>query len=299
MTIVTAAQTGAASVSAVHPARALLGEGPVWVEAQQALFWLDIHGRRILAWWPGHERGEEWRCGFRLSALAPCRDGGFIAGSERGFVRLEIPPGEIRVIGHPEPHLAGNRANDGKVDPWGHFWLGTMDDAEEQACGTLYRLDPDLSWHAMAGGYRVPNGPAFSPDGQWLYHTDSAEQVIYRFPLSPDGSLGPREDFARFDERHGYPDGMTTDAEGCLWVAFWDGWCLRRLSPAGEVLERLELPVQRPTSCAFGGAGLATLFVTSARVGLSAEALAAQPAAGSLLACPTAVPGLPAPLFPA
>ena len=92
---------------------------------------------------------------------------------------------------------------------------------------------------------------------------------------------------------------MTTDAEGCLWVAFWDGWCLRRLSLAGEVLERLELPVQRPTSCAFGGAGLATLFVTSARVGLSAEALAAQPAAGSLLACPTAVPGLPAPLFPA
>lgn len=298
MTITTASAV-VPGVRPVHSARALLGEGPVWVAAQRALFWLDIKGRRILAWWPDEARGEEWRCGFRLSALAPCRDGGFIAGSERGFVRLEIPPGEIRMIGHPEPHLPGNRANDGKVDPWGHFWLGTMDDAEVQDCGALYRLDPDLSWHRMAEGYRVPNGPTFSPDGRWLYHTDSVGRAIYRFALSPDGSLGQREPFARFDEAHGYPDGMTTDAEGCLWVAFWDGWCLRRLSPAGEVLAQLDLPVQRPTSCAFGGEGLDQLFVTSARVGLSAEALAAQPEAGSLFSCDAGTTGLPAPLFPA
>jgi len=174
-----------------------------------------------------------------------------------------------------------------------------MDDAEEQRSGALYRLDPDLAWHRMADGYGVPNGPAFSPDGRWLYHTDSAERTIWRFALSADGSLADRQVFARFNERHGYPDGMTTDAEGHLWVAFWDGWCLRRFAPSGEQVDELPVPVQRPTSCAFGGAALDRLFVTSARVGLSPEALAAQPDAGSLFACEVAVPGLAPTLFPA
>lgn len=289
----------AAAVRAVQSGRAVLGEGPVWAEEHQALFWLDIHGRRILAYSPADGLGRQWHCSLRVSAIAPRTGGGFIAGSECGFVRIDFPPGDVVRICHPEPDRPTNRGNDGKVDPYGHFWLGTMDDREEERSGSLYRLDADLSWHRLAGGYGVPNGPAFSPDGRWLYHTDSADRTIYRFALSPEGNIADRTVLARFEEAHGYPDGMTTDAEGCLWVAFWDGWCLRRLSPAGEVLARIDMPVQRPTSCAFGGPGLGQLFVTSARVGLPDTALAAQPEAGSLFACEPGVPGLPAPLFPA
>jgi len=289
----------APAVRAVQRGEASLGEGPVWVASEGALYWLDIHGRRILAYRPDDGSCRQWHCSLRITAIAPCTSGGFIAGTERGFIRLTGLPGDCIRLGNPEPDLPGNRGNDGKTDPFGHFWLGTMDDAEEQRSGALYRLDPDLAWHRMADGYGVPNGPAFSPDGRWLYHTDSAERTIWRFALSADGCLADRQVFARFDERHGYPDGMTTDAEGHLWVAFWDGWCLRRFTPSGEQVDELPLPVQRPTSCAFGGVALDRLFVTSARVGLSPEALAAQPDAGSLFACEVAVPGLAPTLFPA
>lgn len=284
------------AMAAVHRAGASLGEGPVWVASEGRLYWLDIHGRRLLAWSPERGLAEEWPTALRLTALAPCAGGGFVAGTDQGLVRFD-DPAELTAVADLEPDLPGNRCNDGKVDPAGRFWIGTMDDAEQSRVGALYRLDPDLTWNKVLRRIMVPNGPTFSPDGNWLYHTDSADRRIHRYPLAADGSLGQAEAFAHFDEAHGYPDGMTTDAEGCLWVAFWDGWAVRRFSPRGELLEELVLPVQRPTSCAFGGPDLATLFVTSAMVGLPGEALDRQPDAGSLFACPVAVPGLPSPLF--
>jgi sugar lactone lactonase YvrE len=167
-----------------------------------------------------------------------------------------------------------------------------MDDREEEAVGTLYRLDPDRSCVAIDEGYKVTNGPAFSPDSRTLYHTDSARQVIYAFDLRADGSVGARRELARFGNGDGYPDGMTVDSEGCLWVAFWDGWCLRRLSPEGERLQEIALPVQRPTSCAFGGPGLDQLYVTSASINLDADELALQPCAGGLLLLEAPVNGI-------
>lgn len=286
----------AAAIRPVHRAAALLGEGPVWVARDGLLYWIDIHGRRLLAWSPETGLGHEWPVALRLSALAPRAQGGFIAGTDRGIVRF-TEASQLESLAELEPHLPGNRCNDGKIDSHGRFWIGTMDDAEQARAGALYRLEADLTWRKMADGCMIPNGPTFSPDGHWLYHTDSADRTIYRFALADDGNLGPREAFLRFDAAHGYPDGMTTDSEGCLWVAFWDGWCIRRFSPDGEHLEEVDLPVQRPTSCAFGGPALDTLFVTSARVGLTEEALARQPDAGSLFACRVRVPGLPSPLF--
>ena len=188
-----------------------------------------------------------------------------MAASARGFVLIDACIRDFDVIGHPEPTLPRNRFNDGKLDLKGRFWAGPMDDAEEAPTGSLYRLDADLRWSVQDHGYRVSNGPAFSPDGRWLYHADSADRVIHRMALrEPEGDLAERGEFARFDARHGYPDGMTCDAEGCLWVAFWDGWCIRRLSPDGAILCEVRLPVARPTSCAFAGAGLDRLFVSSA-----------------------------------
>ncbi|MDB5687750.1 MAG: gluconolactonase, partial [Rhizorhabdus sp.] len=185
----------------------------------------------------------------------------------------------------------------GKVDRAGSFWAGTMDDAEIAATGALYRFDADLSWGRIDDGYLVTNGPAFSPDGQFIYHTDSAERTIYRFELTGDGGIRGRITLARFGQADGHPDGMTVDREGCLWVAFWDGWCVRRLSAEGREIAFLPLPVQRPTSCVFGGPALDRLFITSATIGLDEAALAAQPLAGGLFMAEPGVNGVMPPTF--
>ena len=279
-------------VSCVADVRAVLGEGPVWVEREQALYWLDIKGKRILRL---DSDGEvtEWATPFRVGSLAPRRGGGFIGGTEFGFADIDPESACFDIFAKPEEHLPDNRFNDGKTDPHGRFWAGTMDDTEQQALGTLYRLDPDRSWACVDEGYRVTNGPAFDPGRGRMYHTDSARKLIYAFDMSPDGEVGERRVFAKFEEEHGSPDGMTVDSEGCLWVAFWDGWCLRRLSPDGEVLRKVDMPVQRPTSCTFGGPQLDRLYVTSARVGLDQDALEKQPCAGGLFLLDTGATGVP------
>jgi D-xylonolactonase len=203
----------------------------------------------------------------------------------------------VELIDAPEPDLGDNRFNDGKTDREGRFWGGTMDRRERIATGSLYRLDPDLSWVRADSGYRVTNGPAFSLDGGTMYHNDSALQVVYAFDLAEDGTASDKRGFARFGEGQGYPDGMTVDAEDCLWIAFWDGWCLRRISPAGEIMAELAVPVQRPTSCAFGGEEYGQLFITSARRGLSEEQMATQPNAGGLFMTVPGVKGVPEAAF--
>jgi sugar lactone lactonase YvrE len=150
----------------------------------------------------------------------------------------------------------------------------------------------DLSWVAVDAGYKVTNGPAFSPDGKRMYHNDSARQVTYVFDIDEAGNAANRRTFLQFGEGDGYPDGMTVDAEACLWIAFWDGGCVRRYSPDGELLRTVEMPVSRPTSCAFGGSGLDRLYVTSARIGLDETALGMQPNAGGLFLVTPGVQGI-------
>lgn len=279
------------SASCIADSRAILGEGPVWVAREQALYWLDIKGQAMFRW-SGEGPYERWGTPFRIGSLAPRSAGGFVAGTERGFAFVDPRAARYEPFADPEPDRPGNRFNDGKLDRDGRFWAGTMDDAEREASGALYRLDADLDWQLMDDGYRVTNGPAFSPDGRIMYHNDSARQLIYAFDLDA-GEPRNRRVFASFGEGDGYPDGMTVDAEGCLWVAFWDGWCLRRFAPDGERLERIELPVQRPTSCAFGGPALDMLFITSARIGLDENSLAMQPSAGGLFMLRPGVSGVP------
>jgi D-xylonolactonase len=270
---------------------AVLGEGPVWVAREAALYWVDIHAPRVWRWLPATAEVRSWTPPFRVTAIAPRASGGFVAATDRGFALIDLEQGRFDLVGNPEADRPGNRFNDGKTDRTGGFWAGTMDDAEVEATGALYRLDPDLNWQQFDTGYRVTNGPTFSPGGSWLYHTDSAERMVYRFAVAGSGVLGARETFLHFRALDGHPDGMTTDAEGCLWIAFWDGACVRRFAPDGALLERIDLPVQRPTSCAFGGEALDQLFVTSARLGLSETELAAQPLAGALFAVDPGVRG--------
>lgn len=282
------------AIHLVADVKALLGEGGCWVESEQRFYWLDIKGRRLFRLEPdGTTTG--WDTPLRIGSIAPRAAGGFIAGTEHGFATILLDEAQgpvVTIIGNPEADLPDNRFNDGKVDRRGRFWAGTMDDTEQAAVGALYRLDPDHRWMKADDGYGVTNGPAFNRAGDVLYHTDSARRRIYRLALSPDGTLGPREIFAYFKGDEGYPDGMTVDAEDCLWVAFWDGWAIRRFSPSGEELAAFDVPVQRPTSVAFGGPALDRLYVTSARIGLDDAALAVQPLAGGLFMLEPGVAGI-------
>ena len=274
---------------------AVLGEGPIWVAREQALYWVDIPEKRVFRW-SDAEGLRVIEPGIHVCSLVPRAAGGFVGAGYDGF--LEIGPDwRISPIGDPEPELGANRFNDGKVDRQGRFWAGTMDRFEREASGSLYRLGADLGWTRVDSGYRVTNGPAFSVDGRTMYHTDSALQRVYAFDLGEDGTATNRRIFAQFGDGDGYPDGMTVDADDGLWIAFWDGWCVRRLSPSGERLAELRVPVQRPTSCAFGGADLDRLFITSASRGLSADQLSEQPCAGGLFVTEPGVRGLAEPSF--
>ena len=280
-----------ADIQCIADVQAVLGEGPVWVAREAALYWLDIKGLKIFRLGDDGTRSE-WPTHLRIGSLAPRRSGGFIAGTEDGIAIVDPVADRFEIVASPESDLPDNRFNDGKVDRRGRFWAGTMDDAEKAASGTLYCVDPDLTWSAIDSSYKVTNGPAFSPSGDTMYHNDSARQVTYAFDMESAGNAANRRTFLQFGAGDGYPDGMTVDSEGYLWIAFWGGWCLRRYSPDGEWVETIKMPVQRPTSCAFGGRDLDRLYVTSASIGLDDDALKMQPNAGGLFMFTPGVRGL-------
>jgi D-xylonolactonase len=278
-------------VTCVADVHAVLGEGPVWVRQEAALYWVDIKGRKIFRLGEGGQL-DQWETPFRVGSLAPRASGGFIAGTDQGIATIDLESGRFEVVDQPEADLPDNRFNDGKVDRGGRFWAGTMDDTEKAAAGSLYRIGPDLRPTRVDDGYKVTNGPAFSPSGDRMYHNDSARKVTYVFDLDGDGNAANRRLFATYGADEGYPDGMTVDAEACLWIAFWDGWCVHRFSPDADLLQTIEMPVARPTSCAFGGPGLDRLYITSASMGLDEAARSVQPRAGGLFMTSPGVRGL-------
>jgi len=279
------------SVRLVADVHAVLGEGPLWVAATQSLWWVDIKGRKLFRLRSG-QRLDEWATPFRIGSIAPRESGGFIAGTEHGFAHVDPEVGRFELLFDPEEDRPSNRFNDGKVDRQGRFFVGTMDDNEEKASGALYRLDKTLLCRRVDDGFKVSNGPAFSPDGRYMYANDSAHQLTYAYTVTPDGTPAGKREFVRWAADEGYPDGMTVDSEGCLWIAFWDGWCIRRVSPEGERLGEWKLPVARPTSLAFGGLMLDQLYVTSASIDLDEAALATQPHAGGLFMLKPGVSGI-------
>lgn len=275
----------------------LLGEGPVWVAREQALYWVDILAPAIWRMDGVHGTIDHWVPPVRITALAPRRNGGFVAAGDAGLMTLATLGGPYEVVAHPEQGLVGNRFNDGGVDLQGQFWVGSMDAAERRPSGHIYCLSGDQKCQMLDSNFRVPNGPAFSPDGQAAYVADSARGLVYRYALEPDGAIIARRLFLQIPADQGVPDGMATDANGCVWIAFWDGGCVRCYNPDGTQLRQIDLPVPRPTSCAFGGADLSQLFITSARTGLSPGQLADAPLAGALFVVTPGVHGWDLPEF--
>lgn len=280
------------AVRCIADVKANVGEGSLWVASEQALYWVDNKGRKVFRL---EQDGsvQEFATPFEICCIALRDGGGFIAGTDRGIGFVNFDEGRYDIVADPEEQLPHNRFNDGKTDGQGRFWSGTMDNREQESTGSMYRIDPDLSCTRMDSGYKVTNGPAFDPSRRRMYHTDSAAKTIYVFDLSDRGELSGRRVFAQFEEADGSPDGMTVDCDGNLWVCFWDGWCLRALAPDGKVARKIDMPVQRPTSCAFGGAGLDRLYVTSASFGIDKDALLMQPCAGGLFLVETGARGVP------
>jgi D-xylonolactonase len=263
------------SAECVCESRMVLGEGPLWVARENAVYWVDIKGKALHRLSLAGRRHSCWTMPDMLGWVVERRSGpGFIAGFRTGFAKLRLDPLRIEPIASPEPELPDSRLNDAAVDRWGSIWAGTMDDRERTDSGALYRLDPAGDCVRKDVGYVVSNGPAFSPDHDLIYHTDTTRRLIYRFTLDSDGSLGPREIFVRFDEDWGWPDGMATDVDGGIWVAHWGGGRLSRFVPDGRHDRTIALPVAQVTSCCFAGDGLERMFVTTASIGRENEPLA-------------------------
>ena len=252
-----------------RPRRDLLGEGVTWVAREGAVFWVDILGRRLNRLRLADGAITEWDIGETIGWVIERRgQQGFIAGLASGFAQLDLDPLRITHISAPEAHLPDNRMNDAVADPWGHIWAGTMHKTGARPDGALYRLERDLTWHCADTGYAIANGPAISPDGDWLYHTDSALGQVYRYPLSAAG-VGGRQNFLTFQEGWGSPDGMTVDADGGIWIAHWGGGCVSRFSPDGERERVIDLPTSQITRVCFAGEDLNRMFVTSAADGVN------------------------------
>jgi len=279
-------------------AKADLGEGPLRSSSDQAIYWTDIKVKKLNRYGLVDRATQSWDMPDTIGwAIERRSKPGFVIGLAHAVVEATLDPFKLVQRCDLETDLPGNRLNDAKVDPKGRVWFGIMDNAEKQHSGAFYRLDPDFSVHRVDHGYICANGPTFSPDGAIVYHTDSSMREIYRFDVQPDGSLGNKRVFARFSEEEGYPDGMTTDRDGWLWVAHWGGWRITRFRPDGTRDRVVLIPVSQVTSCTFGGDRLDRMFVTSARFGLTEAQLAKEPLAGGLFEIDPGTTGLPTQQF--
>lgn len=278
-------------VDLVFDARALLAEGPVWDSGEGMLRWVDILGCRVHALDVAAERDESFTTPSSVGAIALRNRGGLALALEDGFW-LENN-GRLERLAGVEEHDHTRRMNDGKCDRNGRFWAGTTAYDEREGVGTLFRLDPEGSVTPMLRGLTIPNGMAWNADDTLMYFIDSGTRRIDVFDYDADrGHIAGRRPFAVLPDGPGVPDGMTIDAEDCLWVAVWGGSCVLRYRPDGTVDEVVHLPVSQVTSCAFGGEDLRDLFITTARVELSDSALNDEPLAGGIFRCRPGVGGL-------
>lgn len=274
---------------------AILGEGPCWSAVEQKLWFVDIKGLQIHCFVPDAGTLESWPAPAQPGWVFPSGDGRMVAGLQSGLHVFDPADGSFELIAAPESEVPGNRLNDATVDRLGRIWFGSMDDGEARSTGRVYRYAEGQVTTTDIPSCAIVNGPALSPDGRTLYHVDTLGGLIHAYELDETGLPVGGRVFAAVERRHGYPDGPTVDAEGCVWIGLYGGWAARRYSPKGEVIDRVDFPVANVTKIALGGADLRTAYATTAHKGLSEAERAQQPLAGDIFAFRTEVPGLPAP----
>lgn len=279
---------------------ASLGEGTFWSSQKQRLYWVDILGHALHAYDPTQEHPKTWRFMQAITAVTECTDANQLLVTLRNdFAYFDLQTEQLTLLHRPEPDMLSNRFNDGKCDRHGNFWSCTMDENGMLPTGHLYRYRSHGECTRIACHFKVTNGPAFSPDGQFMYLNDTVSRRVVRFHLNALGDIiSEPMDWLTFHPEDGYPDGMTVDRHGRVWIAHWGGGCVSCHDPqtAQEVL-RIPLPCTQVTNCCFGGKNLNTLFITTASTGLSSSELLAQPLAGSLFSVDTSCQGIPSHRF--
>ncbi|MGX4644341.1 SMP-30/gluconolactonase/LRE family protein [Massilia sp. SYSU DXS3249] len=275
----------------IWDAGAELGEGALWHAPSRSVVFVDIKGRRVHRCAADGSARRSWDAPGQVGFAVPIEGGGLVCGVQGGLYRLDEDSGMFSPLLPVEAQLPGNRLNDSHVDADAALWFGSMDDGETAASGALYRLDR-RGLVRMDEGYIITNGPATSPDGRTLYHTDTLARRTYAFDLGPGGSLARKRVFVDYTGS-GHPDGMAVDSEGHVWIALFGGARIERYRPDGTLAATVSFPCSNITRLAFGGDDLRTAYVTTARKGLSPARRAAEPLAGSLFAFRVAAPGLP------
>jgi len=285
-----------ASVKPVFTARARLGEGPLWDDGSSRLYWVDIYNHRVHWFDPNTGAADYWAVADTIGAIALTTQNRILMAQRHSLAFLDLQTGETELVQSIEADLPNNRFNDGKCDAAGRFWFGSMSRVGPEA--SLYRYDPDGTLQVMETDLTISNGLGWSPDQKRFYLADSPLQQIfvYDFDLG-SGAIANRRVHIDLTAGNAFPDGLTVDAEGCLWVAMWDGWGLQRFDPEGQKMAQIDMPVQRPTSCTFGGPKLQTLYITTASVGLSETEIEQSFYSGDLFALSTDVCGSPTHAF--
>ncbi len=276
-------------------AHAQVGEGPLWDEERQVLYWVDILSSLLYIYDPATGENRALDVGRHVGTVVTRASGGLMLAVREGFASFDLETQELTLIADPEAHITGNRFNDGKCDPAGRFWAGTMAYENPTNQGSLYRLDTDLSVHKIFGDVAISNGIIWSLDHTTMYYIDTLRKNVRAFDYADDtGDISNERVIINVPEEVGMPDGMAIDSEGMLWVAHYGGSCVSRWNPnTAQLLLRIDLPVTQVTACAFGGPNLDILFITSAAQELDAAELDRQPLAGGLFSIKTPHQGVP------
>jgi sugar lactone lactonase YvrE len=273
---------------------AIVGESPLWHSVERRLYWVDIQGKKVHRFDPGHGRNETFTLPDLVTCLAFRNKGGLLLTLRKNFAFFDPNSGKLEKLATVEADKSDNRFNDGRVDPQGRFWAGTMGDpAWDQPVGSLYRFDPDLTVTRMQTHVACSNGTAWSPNGRTMYYTESFRYAIFAYDFdAATGSLANRRVFAEIDRKLGaFPDGLCVDAEGHVWSNQVGIGRVVRYDPAGRIERQIQLPVPRAVGCTFGGDDLGTLFITSARETMTPQQLQSAPLSGSIFAVNPGVRG--------
>jgi sugar lactone lactonase YvrE len=275
--------------------QAWLGEGPAWDAIRQLLYWLDVYAGQLHVYDPHSGTNQSHTLGRMVGCVAPARSGKLVLGLRDGLATLDPSSAALTYLAQPEKHLPGNRFNDGKCDPAGRFLAGTMDHAEKENSGALYSLKPDGALRTLIGGVGISNGLAWSPDHKTLYYIDTPTHKVMAYDYdAQSGEIDNARVAVTVPAELGWPDGMTSDTKGRLWIALWGGAALSIWEPgSGRLVECVPIPAKNVSSCVFGGSELNQLYITSARKGLGEADLTAYPATGGLFRLQTNVEGMP------
>jgi sugar lactone lactonase YvrE len=263
--------------------RCALGEGPVWNEETQTIFWLDITQSLIHSYNINQQKHIIFNAGEMVGCIAFREKGGLVAGLQNGIAFIDIENNKVEHIINPQDNPA-IRFNDGKCDAAGRFWVGTMALSEEENKGNLFVMETDLSVKKKIENVSISNGIAWNSDNTIMYYINTPTNYVFAFDYDiENGEISNQRVAVDLTHENGFADGMTIDDEGMLWIAFYSGWRVARYNPEnGGLLKQIELPVENVSCCTFGGPGLNDLYITTASKGMSEEALKQQPLAGSL-----------------